>query len=281
MNLTSLHTFLTILEVGSLVRAAERLNVTQSTVTARLKVLESDLGELLVTRSKTGALPTSAGLRLKRYAETMGELWRQARAEVAQPGNIHTVCNIGCHPDLWHGLGEKLFDCIRMHQSDVALSVWQSGQTELSTWLNNGLTDVSLGYVPSARAEHSSQALPHDRLVLVSTDPQAPIRFDPGYVFVESGDSFGRWHAATYADADVARIAFGSADLGLRHILAHGGTAYLPQRIAQPSIEVGRLHLIADAPAFERPAFLVLNSNATRSWPWLDQAIQTITDAAT
>jgi DNA-binding transcriptional LysR family regulator len=36
MNLTSLQTFLAILETGSLVRAADKLNVTQSTVTARL-----------------------------------------------------------------------------------------------------------------------------------------------------------------------------------------------------------------------------------------------------
>ena len=44
MNLQSLATFLAIIETGSLVRAAERLNVTQSTVTARLKALEDHLG---------------------------------------------------------------------------------------------------------------------------------------------------------------------------------------------------------------------------------------------
>ena len=123
MNLTTLQTFLAILDTGSLVRAAEKLNVTQSTVTARLKTLEEELGQPLILRQKSGATLTPAGLRLKRYAETMSELWRQARAEVALPDQIKAVCNMGCHPDLWPDLGEHLFEHIRKHQPDVALSV--------------------------------------------------------------------------------------------------------------------------------------------------------------
>ena len=274
MNLTALQTFLTILETGSLVRAAEHLNVTQSTVTARLKTLEAELGQTLITRQKSGAIPTAAGLRLKRYAETMGQLWRQARAEVAMPGGIHSVCNIGCHPDLWPGIGDQLFDGIRTRQTDVALSIWHGGQIELSTWLNSGLIDVALTYWPSTRPDHTGHNLALDRLILVSTNPDAPLRFDPGYVFVESGDAFGNWHAATYADADVTRLSFGSAVLGLQHILAHGGTAYLPQRVATPWLEQGRLHLIREGPVFERPTWLVFNERAAQGWPWFEPLIE-------
>ena len=44
MNITGLKTFVSIVETGSLVRASEQLNVTQSTVTARLRTLEQELG---------------------------------------------------------------------------------------------------------------------------------------------------------------------------------------------------------------------------------------------
>lgn len=268
MNLSALQTFLTILEAGSLVRAAEKLHVTQSTVTARLKSLESELGQVLVTRQKSGAIPTAAGLRLKRYAETMGELWRQAKTEVAMPGSIQTVCNIGCHPDLWQGAGQLLFDAIRDHQPEVALSIWHGGQIELATWLNNGLVDLAVSYWPTTRPEHSHYNLKPDRLVLVSTNPEAPLRFDPGYVYVEAGDAFGHWHATTYSDADIARLSFGSALLGLEHILKHGGTAYLPDRIAEPSVSSSRLHLIQAGPVFQRPAYLNYNARAIEGWPW-------------
>ena len=87
MNLTALQTFLAIVETGSLVRASDRLNVTQSTVTARLKSLEDEIGQILITRQKSGAVMTAAGGRLKRYAETMMDLWRQAQQETSLPND--------------------------------------------------------------------------------------------------------------------------------------------------------------------------------------------------
>ena len=71
MNLAALQTFLTIVETGSLVRASEQLNVTQSTVTARLKTLEDELGTRLLNRYKSGTTLTPAGTRLLRYARAM------------------------------------------------------------------------------------------------------------------------------------------------------------------------------------------------------------------
>lgn len=277
MNLVALQTFLTILDAGSLVRAAERLNVTQSTVTARLKALEEDLGQILIVRQKSGATLTAAGLRLKRYAETMSELWRQAKAEVALPDSISTVCNIGCHPDLWPDLGERLFDRIRLDHPEVALSVWHGGQIELSTWLNNGLIDVSLTYWPPGRPEYETKAIAPDEIVLVSTDPSRSTVSDDTYVYAEAGDAFGRWHAVSFADAGVARLSFGSAFLGLQHILAHGGMAYLPKRLADPYLQRRRLHLLVDAPVFTRPAYLAVNVVAKEAWPWFGQIAATVT----
>ena len=66
MNLTELRTFMAIHDTGSLVRASHRLHVTQSTVTARLKSLEDELGQQLINRQKSGATLTAAGVRLLR-----------------------------------------------------------------------------------------------------------------------------------------------------------------------------------------------------------------------
>ncbi|MDG1801269.1 MAG: LysR family transcriptional regulator, partial [Paracoccaceae bacterium] len=58
MNITALQTFLAIVETGSLARASEQMNVTQSTVTARLQSLEQELGQQLIVRQKSGARMT-------------------------------------------------------------------------------------------------------------------------------------------------------------------------------------------------------------------------------
>ena len=272
MNLTSLQTFLAIVETGSLVRASERLNVTQSTVTARLKTLESEIGQTLITRQKSGASMTAAGGRLKRYAETMTDLWRQARQETALPQGVSGMCNIGSHPDLWGGLGQTLFDHIRVNQPRVALSIWQGGTAEVSGWLQNGLVDIALTYRPAPMGHHTVHALPMDRLILVSTNPNSPTHFDPGYVFVEAGEEFGRQHAAAYANAGTARLNFGNATLGLAHILEHGGTAYLPHRICRAELDKQTLFHIK-APEFSRRAFVVINNREAANWPWLTDAL--------
>ncbi|MCG6902301.1 MAG: LysR family transcriptional regulator [Rhodobacter sp.] len=272
MNLSELRTFLAIVETGSLVRASGRLNVTQSTVTARLKSLEAELGQTLINRQKSGASLTAAGARLLRYAETISGLWQQARQETALPGGFDAVFNMVCHPDLWPGLGARLFDRVRRFQPSVALSVWQGGAAEMSGWLSSGLADLALTYAPSAQSTQSVRALGTDVLCLVSSAADSPVRFDPAYVFVEAGDEFGRWHAGTYADAGTARLNFGTAQLGLEHILTQGGSAYLPLRMAAPFLRDATLHRL-DAPEFERPYHGVVNKMAAQGWGWLEAAL--------
>ncbi len=276
MNLIELRTFLTIIETGNLVRASEQLNVTQSTVTARLKSLEDELGQILINRQKSGASLTAAGVRLQRYANTISDLWRQARQETALPDALNAVCNIACHPDLWPQMGSMMFDYIRTNHPSVALSIWHGNQNDLTNWLNAGLTDISLSYWPNANQKQNVFPLTTDQLLLVSTRKNSPIKFDPDYVFVEAGEEFGQQHASAYADADTARISFGTAQLGLEHLLQKGGSAYLPTRIAEPYVKSGKLFILNEAPIFERNAFMIVNKTALNTWPWFDDFIKSI-----
>lgn len=273
MNLTAVDTFLAIVEAGSLVRASERLNVTQSTVTARLKALEAELGQTLLYRQKSGVSLTSAGFKFKRYAEAMAGLWRQARQETSLPAGIEAVCNMGCQMDLWPALGRLLFGEIRRDHPETALSVWPGEQAELGQWIGTGLIDAALTYRPTTHENRTTHRLRPERLVLVSTRPGSPIRFDPGYVYVDAGEDFGRRHAAAYVDAGTARISFGSAVWALDYLLDHGGSAYLPEQLAARHRAEGALHLLAEAPVFTRSTYLITNDAAAAGWPWLPELV--------
>ncbi len=61
-----LDAFETVLREGSFERAARRLNLTQSAVSQRVKLLEAELGQVLLVRSKP-VQPTPAGRRLLPY----------------------------------------------------------------------------------------------------------------------------------------------------------------------------------------------------------------------
>jgi len=273
MQLNELRTFLAIIETGSLIKASEQLNVTQSTVTARLKSLEAEIGQSLINRQKSGVSLTGAGQRFLRYASTITNLWRQARQETALPDALSSVCNIGCHNDLWLVSGQSVFNYIRDDAPQMAMSVWLGSPTDMRGWLDDGLVDLALTYSPNVG---QGQEIVHsfdDLLVLVSTDPDATTEFDRNYIFVEAGEEFGRQHAAEFANADTTRISFGLASLGLDYILREGGSAYLPMRIAGPHIKAGNLYRIDGAPTFERRAYMIVNKTARKAWPWFDDCL--------
>lgn len=274
MQLTELRTFLAIIETGSLVRASERLNVTQSTVTARLKSLESELGQVLINRQKSGASMTAAGVRLQRYATTISELWQQARRETALPHGFSSVLNIGCHPDLWTGAGDQLFAFIKNTLPQAAVSINTGNDENLVAWLANGKIDLALTYSPHDSHNCQSLQIFEERLVLVSTTENSPVRFNPDYVFVEAGEDFGRQHAAAYSDANTARINFSTAQLGLEYLTLYGGSAYLPERLVKPRLESGEWFELPDAPTFTRRAYVTFNDKARQSWPWWDSCLQ-------
>jgi len=262
MNLTELQTFLAILDTGSLVRASERLNVTQSTVTARLQSLETELGQTLVIRNKSGAVTTASGQRLRRYAETMTDLWQQARRDTGLPDGVSGVFNIGCHPDLWQGMGKTIFDSLHKDHPELALSIWHGTSEELQRWQADGRIDMAISYRGATSEGQVLHDLGDDALICVSSMEDGPIRFDPAYVYVEAGEDFGRWHAATYADAGTAKLSFGTAALGLSHILQNGGSAYLPHRMVARHLQRRRLFQLQDAPSYHRKTYAVINEQA-------------------
>lgn len=276
MNLSELQTFLAIVETGSLVRASQRLNVTQSTVTARLKSLEATLGQTLVNRHRSGVTLTTAGERLRRYADTINDLWRQARQETALSGGLSAVCNIGCHPDLWPGRVETFFDTVRHRQPDVALSVWHGTPRDLDHWITAGLTDVSIGYWPTAAPGCTITELAEETLRLISTRAGAPMRLGPDYVLADHGQTFARDHAAAFANAGAARVAFGSGVQALDHIRRHGGSAYLSDDMTAALRKTGQLHDVAGAPVFARPVYLLTRRRQRDQWDWFASAAKAL-----
>ena len=151
---------------------------------------------------------------------------------------------------------------------ETALSAWPGVQAQLQHWLGTGLIDAALTFQPSAHETQTSRALRAERLILVSTRPGSPLRFDPAYVYVDAGEDFGRRHAAAYADAGTAKLSFGSAVWALDHLLADGGSAYLPERLARPHLAADRLFPVVGAPAFEQAVHLSRREAAAPDLTW-------------
>jgi DNA-binding transcriptional LysR family regulator len=273
MNLDELRTFLAIVETGSLVAAARRLNVTPSTVTARISGLEAEIGQKLLHRAKSGAELTSPGFKFRRYAELMVQLWGQARAEVSLPEGLDGICNVGLEFDLWAGLGDRFLDHMRAANPGIALAFWPGEQRMLDRWLAIGLVDIAFGYAPPSGEKFASHVLFEDALILVSRARMKGPKLDAGYVYVDHGDEFRRQHAAAYPGDVTAALVIASSDWAIDHLLRNGGSGYLPHRHVAAHLAAGRLHAVPKAPVFSRRVHVVENAQTVRGWRWYPEAL--------
>lgn len=257
MNIDLARTFLEIVETGNFNKAAERLNVTQSTVSMRVRALEDELGRPLFLRSKSGTGLTAAGEQFRRYAATLVRVWQQARQELALPPGFRTGLTVGGQFSLWDRMLLKWIPWMRQAMPDVALRV-EVGQSEgLMRQLAEGVIDIGVMYSPQSRPGIVIEPLFEERLLLVSTRGRDAAAGDDGYVFVDWGPEFRAAHGQAYPDLKTPAVQVGLGALGLQHILANGGSGYFPERVVRTLLEGGRLHAVAGAPEFHRPAYVV------------------------
>jgi LysR family transcriptional regulator, flagellar master operon regulator len=272
MNLEELRTFLGVVETGSLVAASRKLNVTQSTVTARINGLEQELGQRLLHRNKSGAELTSPGFKFKRYAEVMVQLWGQARSEVSLPRGFEGQCNVGLEFDLWRGVGQRFLEHVREHCPGVAIALWPGEPRAIDRWLDIGLVDIAFCYAPQAGETFASRVLFEDELVMVSSREGHPPHPGPGYVYVDHGDEFRRQHAAAFPGEVTSAVTIASSDWALEYLLRTGGAGYLPRRHV---LAAGRaLHAVNGAPELVRRVYVVETTQTVKGWPWYTGALR-------
>ncbi|MEP9398799.1 LysR family transcriptional regulator [Mesorhizobium sp. KR2-14] len=270
MNLSHVHTFLVVVETGNLNKAATKLNVTQSTVTARINALEDVIGQKLLRRIKSGAELTAAGSKFLRHAQIMVQVWKQARHDTSLPKGFDDVCNFGCVDSLWPSAGEWWVNSLRAACPTIALNVQCGNESENRLWLSNAIVDIAIAYEPPITSGFTIDPLFEDVFLEVSTVQRDLMRWDPMYVYVDHGEDFRRWHAGAFPVDETAIVTFTNSSHALNHILSWGGSAYLPARIVAQHIQDGRLFEVKDAPRFSRTCYLARNTGRTSKWPWWD-----------
>lgn len=253
-------TFLAIAETGSFVSAATRLNVTQSTVSARVRALEEELGQRLFERGRAGATVTEVGRRFAPYASASVRLAEQMLHELSLPDGVRGAVAVGGQVSLWDRLLPQWLAWMRQHAPDIAVRIDVGSSDQLAGAVSDGSLSLAVSYVPLSRSGFASEVLFVDELVMVTASPSTVVNAGPAspdYVFVDWGPDFAAQHAAAFADCPPSRVVVRIGALGLQHILSNGGSGYFPMRTVEPLIGQGRLTRIGTAPVFERPAYLV------------------------
>jgi DNA-binding transcriptional LysR family regulator len=257
-------TFLTVVEAGNFISAAERLHVSQSTVSTRIHTLEAMLGCIMFVRNKAGTTLTPAGRQFQRHATALVRTVAQARHDIGLPEGFSGTLVIGGRIGLWEEFLLHWLPLMQRAAPTISIRAESNLEPEIMQGLIEGRIDIGVMYTPQSRPGLKVEQLFEERLVLVSTSARNVPGPQAGYVYVDWGPEFYARHSACFPNFGGPSLTANIGWLGLQHLMKSGGSGYFPLRIVLPHLAAKRLHLVADAPEFSVPAYVVYPVDSER-----------------
>lgn len=256
MDIELARTFLAVAAAGNFVGAAARLHITQSTVSARIQTLETQMGARLFRRGRGGAELTAAGHRFLRHAKTLVRTLELARHDVSLPSGFSGGLTLSGRSALWEGFLPRWVDWMRCEVPDVSLRLELGFEEGIMHGLVQGIIDIGVLYTPESRPGLVVEHLFDESMVLVSSNPDCPWP-DPDYIHIDWGPEFHAQFGARFPEVETpARIA-NIGWIGLQLIQSRAGSAYLPQRTVREAIEQSRLWRVHETPLIALPTYMV------------------------
>ncbi|MBW8909823.1 MAG: LysR family transcriptional regulator [Mesorhizobium sp.] len=278
LELDLLRAFVAVVDTGGFTRAAERVHLTQSTISQQIKRLEENVGHSLLIRDRSmgGAQVTEEGELLLGYARRLLAISAEAEQALRRPTAPKTV-RLGLPEDF---AGRRLIELLSGFSSaspHLRLDTVSGWSFELRRLLDNG--DIDLALVKREPSDAHCLGRWPEALVWVAgmsgeldADPVPLAMFPQGCIYRQ------RATRAIEATGRMWRIAYTSQGLiGVQAAVASGvGISLLPmdavlaehRRLTPadgfPEQSPSELALIARSPRLDAPAraladFLVRN----------------------
>lgn len=161
MELRVLRYFLAVVREGSVTGAAQRLHVTQPTLSRQLKDLEEELGQKLFKRGSHNITLTPEGMLLRKRAEEIMELVYKTESEFGSMGDeISGDIYIGCgESEAMKTIAEII---IELHEEYPAIKFHlQSGNAEdVMERMDKGMLDFGILIQPVDISRYDHLPLP-------------------------------------------------------------------------------------------------------------------------
>jgi DNA-binding transcriptional LysR family regulator len=274
MDIDLLRTFLEVYRTRHFGRTAENLYLTQSAVSARIRLLEETLGAPLFTRARNDIQLTPAGTRMLKYAEAILNAWNRARQDAALGEEDKFSLAIGASYSLWDILLQDWMHRLYGTMPRVALQAEAHGPEMLIRKLLDHALDVAFMFEPPQMAELEVREVALIKLIMVADRPRLSAReaVGNGYIMADWGTSFAIAHARHFPDMPPPAVRMGLGRMALAFLLQNGGATYLAEQMVSEHLASGRLHRVDDAPVIDRQVYVVFPLASERK-PLLEQAL--------
>jgi DNA-binding transcriptional LysR family regulator len=257
MDIDLLKTFVEVYHTRHFARAADNLFITPSAVSARIRLLESQLDTALFVRGRNNIQLTDAGARFLVHARNMLKTWEQARYDVAVDADPRPNLRLLMVQGLWDGIGPDWLADLHQLQPTMSLRIETLNSSQITMRLQQNSADLGFLLEPTVGPELKLQELGKLELWLVSSKVgQSAMQALSGrYVLVDWGTSFHVQHDNEFADSPAPRIWVSTGRVAYDLLLTTGGAAYLPRHLVEGALQAGRLHPVVSAPCIRLSVF--------------------------
>ncbi|KIL35764.1 LysR family transcriptional regulator [Cohnella kolymensis] len=167
MTIAKFEVFNTVIELGSLTKAAEALHLTQSGVSHAIASLETEMGFPLLIRGRSGISLTCDGERILKYIRDILQKNEQIKQEAAiiKGLEIGTV-RVGTFPSVSIQWLPGILKEFQAQHPSIEIRLLEGNYDEVERWILNG--DVDFGFIslPTA-APFETIPLKKDRMLCI------------------------------------------------------------------------------------------------------------------
>ncbi|MEW6981371.1 LysR family transcriptional regulator [Colwelliaceae bacterium 6471] len=267
MKIELLKTFLEVSRTLHFRLASEALFITQSAVSARIKLLEDELGVLLFDRSQKHLALTPEGHRLIKHANEMIFMWQKAKQDVGITDSHSLQLVIGSMMSIWDIVLQQWLKTLHQSIDDISLLTNTYNPLELRKSVLNGILDIAFLFEPPFAEELVTTKVCTVPLHLVSTQPESHVEGEvlENYIMVDYGEAVNVQHLREHPNAPPARHCMSQPRVALQFILDVGGSAYLPKQMTLEHLDSQKLYLIKEAPVYSRDIFAIYLAKSQKS----------------
>lgn len=255
MNLNQIESFIAASEQRNLRRAAETLGVTQPTLSARIRVLEEQLGEQLFDRTTVGVELTEAGRRWLPHARTMINAWDNGTRALSVASGLKGRKCFGLHEYLVPGYTAPIMAALQSVWPDHAIHLPTQVSAELVERVVAGTLDAALIYDSRPHRDVAFHLIWKQEIGLYTTGDA----HDPAteYVDIDWGAEFPAFQQRFLSGRPAASLSFGSPAAAIAYLAENDGCAFLDKRDVELLSKPSKWERSDYPESFFRPVYLV------------------------
>ena len=235
MDVRFLSTFLEVSKTRHFGRAAENLYLTQSAVSARIKLLEEYFDTALFVRYRNSIQLTPAGEKLLPYAESLTSTLSEAR-NALNDEDVHSLVT-ATTPNAYALFLQQALKRLRDSFTGLSVRAEILSIDQLSRQLHDRVVDIGFSTEPLKSDDFENIALHSTPLALYSSG-QAMIE-DPlqHYLHIEWSSKISEQLYRRYPQTKNATFKTGSLSVAIDYLQMEGGCALLPAQDISAYVE--------------------------------------------